>query len=293
MEIQLAKRLRQRLERIWRRTRSCLDRSRYRKQANLCNKMMSDARRKYYADCINETSENPWTLWKTINNILHRAQSPSIPAFSDIKSLSESFSKFVMDKIKKIRINFTNDVHNMPVIESPTVKSRMTCFELATADEVRKLINPPSKTCDLDPIPTELLKSSFCWFQSHKWLIYLWFQEFFQTFLKHHMSCLYSKAIFIKRWHKKLQTSLKPKLCFENHRKSYSKSDSFTSWKKRSIKSVSFSLQEILFYWNGRTQSLKWHNFEFGRGKGHCTYSDRTVSPLIELYHQSLVNLVW
>ena len=57
-------------------------------------------------------------------------------------------------------MNFTNDVHNTPVIESPTVKSRMTRFELvATADEVRKLIiNSPSKTCDLDPIPTELLK---------------------------------------------------------------------------------------------------------------------------------------
>ena len=123
--------------------------------------MMSDARRRYYADCINETSENPRTLWKTINNFLHRTQSPSIPAFPDIKSLSESFSKFFMDKIEKIRMNFTNDAHNTPVIESPTVKSRMTRFELATADEVRKLIiNSPSKTCDLDPIPTELLKSS-------------------------------------------------------------------------------------------------------------------------------------
>ena len=159
MAIQLAKRLRQKLERIWRRSRSCLDRSRYRKQANLCNKMMTDARRKYYADCINETSENPRTLWKTINNILHRIQSPSITAFSDIKSLSESFSKFFMDKIQKIRMNFTN-VHNMTDIKSPTVKSRMTCFELATADKVRKLIiNSPSKACDLDPIPTELLKS--------------------------------------------------------------------------------------------------------------------------------------
>ena len=199
MELQLAKRLRQKLERIWRRTWSCLDRSRYRKQANLCNEMMSDARRRYQADCINETSgavfscklryivgfwlvemaistnqkptiyrnlyentgpDNPRTLWKTINNILHRTQSPSIPAFSDIKSLSESFSKFFMDKIEKIRINFTNDVHNTPDIKSPTVKSRMTCFELATADEVRKLIiNSPRKTRDLDPIPTELLKS--------------------------------------------------------------------------------------------------------------------------------------
>ena len=65
-----------------------------------------------------------------------------------------------MDKIEKIRMNFTSDVHNMPGIQSPTVKSRMTCFEPATVDEVRKtIINPPSKTCDLDPIPTELLKS--------------------------------------------------------------------------------------------------------------------------------------
>ena len=99
---------------------------------------MSDARRRYYADCINETSDNPRTLWKTINNILYRTQSPSIPVFSDIKSLSESFSKFFMDKIEKIRMHFTNDIHNMQNIKSPTVKSRMTSFEPATADEVRK-----------------------------------------------------------------------------------------------------------------------------------------------------------
>ena len=79
---------------------------------------------------------------------------------NNIKSLYESFSTFFMDKIEKIRMNFTNDVQNMPDIKSSTVKSRMTCFELATADEVRKLIlNSLSKTCDLDPIPTELLKS--------------------------------------------------------------------------------------------------------------------------------------
>ena len=123
--------------------------------------MMSDARRRYYADCMNETSDNLRKLnWKTINIILYRTQSPSIPAFSDIKSLSESFSKFFMGKIEKIRMNFTNDIHNLPDIKSATGKSCMTRFELATADEVRKLIiNSPRKTCDLDPIPTELLKS--------------------------------------------------------------------------------------------------------------------------------------
>ena len=117
---------------------------------------MSYARRRYCADCINETSDNLWTLWRTVNNILHRTQSPSVPAFSDIKSLSVSFSKLFMGKIEKIIMNVTNDVLNMPDIQSTTVKSSMTCFEPATADEVRIIIiNSPSKTCDLDPIPTE------------------------------------------------------------------------------------------------------------------------------------------
>ena len=143
------------------------------------------------------TSENLQTLWKTINNILDRTQSPCIPAFADIKSLSESFSKKFMDNIEQIRMNFTKDVHNMPDIKSPTVKSRMTCFEQATADEVRKLIiNSPSKTCDLDPITTELLK--YCLdvlLVPITQMVNLSFiSEFFQTFLKHHTSCLYLKS---------------------------------------------------------------------------------------------------
>ena len=65
-----------------------------------------------------------------------------------------------MDKTEKIRMNFINDIHNIPYLQSPTVKSRMTCFEPATADEARKMIiNSPSKTCDFDPIPPELLES--------------------------------------------------------------------------------------------------------------------------------------
>ena len=46
-------------------------------------------------------------------------------------------------------------------IKSSTVKSPMTCFEPVTADEVRKIIiNLPSKTYILGPIPTELVQ--FC-----------------------------------------------------------------------------------------------------------------------------------
>ena len=72
-------------------------------------------------------------------------------------------------------MNFTNDIHNMLDIQSPTIKSRMTCFEPATADKVRKLIT--------NSLPKDDMKNY----------------------------------------------SVKPKLCIENHRKSYRKSNSFTS----------------------------------------------------------------
>ena len=158
-DIQSAKRRRQYLERVCRRSRSGLDRSRYRKQANLCNRMMATARRKHYTKCIDENSDNPKKLWKTINNILHRTPTPSMPAAIDIKSLSESFSNFFIDKITKIRMNF-RDVKSLPKIESPKIVSPLTGFEAATTDEIKKLITKsPSKTCDLDPIPPDLLKS--------------------------------------------------------------------------------------------------------------------------------------
>ena len=73
----------------------------------------------------------------------------------------------------------------------------MTCFEPATADEVRTImINSSSKV----------------------------FPDIFKL-LPCHAST--QKAIFVKR-HEKLQTSFQPKLRIEYHRKSYSKSNSLT-----------------------------------------------------------------
>ena len=43
---------------------------------------------------------------------------------------------------------------------SPRVNSLLVSFEPATADEVKKIImSSPNKSCELDPLPTVLLKS--------------------------------------------------------------------------------------------------------------------------------------
>ena len=73
-DIIVAKRRRRYLERIWRRTRSPIDRSRYTKQLHniICNHMMSKAKSDYYTHFITTNSENPRQMWKSVNTILHR-----------------------------------------------------------------------------------------------------------------------------------------------------------------------------------------------------------------------------
>ena len=45
-------------------------------------------------------------------------------------------------------------------MDSPNVNSLLASFESATVDEVKKIImSSPNKSCDLDPLPTVLLKA--------------------------------------------------------------------------------------------------------------------------------------
>ena len=96
-EIMKAKTLRHNLERTWRRSRTHLDRSRYKHQCHLCNRKMTKAKSKYLADVISENSDNPRRLWNSINNILHRIPPPALPEFTSARSLCDHFSRDFVD----------------------------------------------------------------------------------------------------------------------------------------------------------------------------------------------------
>ena len=151
--------LRKRLEGTWRKTRSKLDRGRYNSQLHLCNRLMAKAKATHFSEIISENADNPRRLWNSINTALHRIPPPALPEFNSVKLLCEHFSTFFVSKIETIRSNFPNNIVNIPSVKSPKIKLKMNVFELATEEEVKKLItNSASKSCDLDPIPTSLLK---------------------------------------------------------------------------------------------------------------------------------------
>ena len=122
--------------------------------------MMTKAKSKYLADVIAENLDNPRHLWNSINNILHRIPPPALPAFTSVKSLCDLFSRYFVDKIETIHSKFPDKVQNIPQVQKPQIRSKMNVFERASADEIKKLIlSLSSKSCDLDPIPTSVLKN--------------------------------------------------------------------------------------------------------------------------------------
>ena len=147
------------LEHIWRKSCTQLNRSRYTKQCHFCNRLMNKAKSDFYRNMISNNSDNPRQLWNCINRTLHRKASVSLPAHDSTNSLCNSFSKHFKDKITQIHASFPVSASSCN-IDFPVVHHPCTVFKPASLTEVAKLIlSSPNKSCELDPIPTFLLKS--------------------------------------------------------------------------------------------------------------------------------------
>ena len=79
------------------------------------------------------------------------------PLSEDSGSLADDFADFFMGKIKKIRDQLENHPKYAP--EAGLTKACFDKFIPLEEDEIRTIIGSmPSKSCELDPIPTNLFK---------------------------------------------------------------------------------------------------------------------------------------
>ena len=86
---------------------------------------MTVAKSQYFSELIDENSENPRRLWDTINKISHRTPAAALPELNNIKSLFEHFAKYLFDKIRAIRTNFSNQVNNVPSVQKPKINNKL------------------------------------------------------------------------------------------------------------------------------------------------------------------------
>ena len=133
---------------------SWITHSRLRRQINRCNHILNRNKGRFYHDLVSENCGDGKRLWQALNRILSRSNTTALPSLVDEKSLANRFGSFFIDKIKKIRDTFkhTRSKSLHPDKEPQTFSS----FQVVTESEVLKFIKEaPSKTCSLDPCPTQ------------------------------------------------------------------------------------------------------------------------------------------
>jgi hypothetical protein len=101
-------------------------------------------------ETLNADKDNPRRLWKTLNVTLGVSESITFT------HTAEEFAQFFDDKISAIRLLTHNAPSPVFAVSPPNL---MQPFHTVSTDDVVQLISSaPSKHCQLDPMPTWLLK---------------------------------------------------------------------------------------------------------------------------------------
>ena len=148
------------LQRIWSRTHSAFDLKCLRSATNKYHAAIIKAKRTFHASTISSSLSNRQKLWNTVNKLLHRGPPDALPDSLHSSKLSDSFASFFSSKIHKIHTDLlSNSASTSPHIPCPHVPPQFNVFRPASFDEISKLISEsPDTHCELDPIPSTLLK---------------------------------------------------------------------------------------------------------------------------------------
>ena len=159
--IDVEKKKRRKLERRW--CKSCLDidKELYIVQCGVVNDMIKHAKSDYYSTIIAENKGNQKVLFKTINQLLQKKQDPCYPTSVSSIQLVNEFAAFFHDKISKMRCNLSTESESLinPVPDASCCQSELVNFSSVSINDIKKyLVSSGVKTCDLDPLPSILMR---------------------------------------------------------------------------------------------------------------------------------------
>ena len=157
-ELRHLKSKRRQLERLSHKTGLTVHQEIYKQHLQLYNDTLNSARSSYYSGIIQSGSSNPRTLFNTINTLLKPLDTIS-HSFSVEKC--NNFLSFFNDKISTIHSQLTIDPALRPKPDPPlTTGQSFSTFATITSSDLSSIVSTmKSTTCNLDPLPTTLLKA--------------------------------------------------------------------------------------------------------------------------------------
>ena len=159
--LKVLKKTRRKLEHKWKSLPSLANLTAFRKANNTYHNAIIAAKKLYNSHLIADNISNPRQLWKTINNLLHRSAIPSLPNLSSVTSTAQQFANFFSEKVTKLRTSIPSVNQSPHSPQPPHSPPKLTELCPTDIDKITKLVlQSPTKQCELDPIPTSLVKQS-------------------------------------------------------------------------------------------------------------------------------------
>jgi hypothetical protein len=161
-EIRQAKQEKRKWERRWRKSKLEVDREIYRQHCQHQAALTITTKEAFYVDRINQCGRDAKAVFRITDHLLGKPNHVTLPDHTSKHDLAESFSSYFSSKVEDIRQTIDRPLDGADpemLNEDQFVGLSLTSFSPATEEEVAHLIQrSPSKSCELDPIPTWLLK---------------------------------------------------------------------------------------------------------------------------------------
>ena len=166
-EINVARNLRRKHERKWRKSRLDVHRELHVTQRYHVNDLIDKAKQDYYRGELEGADTK--TVFKTVNKFLNKS-AKNLPAHdSAIKDLANEFATFFDDKVSKIYDGIESELmnSNLDLTLEPSKSAShglartLSVFDHASEEDIQKYITKsPAKSCLLDLIPTWFIKQN-------------------------------------------------------------------------------------------------------------------------------------
>ena len=144
-------------ERKWRKYKQQHQWQAYTKERNVYNRLLIYQKKQTISKKINESKNDMKQLFHLVNSItMNKAPNP-MPERKTDAQLAGEMASFFLDKIEKIRLQFQNT--DQYILEVNASVPRLHELLPLTDEEIGKEIcSMNNKTCELDAIPTYLIK---------------------------------------------------------------------------------------------------------------------------------------
>ncbi|XP_072044694.1 uncharacterized protein [Amphiura filiformis] len=153
-----SKRIKRRYERKWLKTGLEVDRQVYTQYCKDHRKKVEDAKCEYHRAKIAACDDRQ--LFKIVDKLSKSTTSTVLPDHSCRTDLANNFAHYFKEKVCKLLDKLDNfDPPELSITLSESCESTFTAFREVSPEDVHQiLLKSATKSCPLDPIPTDLLK---------------------------------------------------------------------------------------------------------------------------------------